>query len=155
LGTPQYVTRVRLAWDKSYARVFDIQLSDDATNWTTKYHTDAGAGGKQIVNLPANSRGRYVRMYGTQRARKGGYALFDFGVDTFTRVETSYDCSNAPAWSITSLHQVQLSGTTSCLQAFAQGNVAIGSCSNREGTIDAPVPSTFVAMSNGQIQAYP
>jgi hypothetical protein len=150
LGSSKYVTRVRFTWDTNYARSYEIQISDNAQTWTRVYGTTSGGGGTQTVTLPPNSAGRYVKLSATQRAlTTSGYALFDFGIDTFTSISTSYNCSTAPAWLVTSLQQIKLLGTSSCLQAAGVGTVTIGSCtSNREN-------STFFLMSNGQILSNP
>ena len=50
----------------------------DGTNWTTFYTTTTGTGGVQTLNVSAS--GRYIRMYGTQRATQYGYSLFEFQV---------------------------------------------------------------------------
>jgi hypothetical protein len=80
LGTSQTVCQVTLNWEAAYATAFQIQVSADATNWTTIYSTTTGTGGTQT--LPVTGTGRYVRMYGTARATPYGYSLWEFGVYT-------------------------------------------------------------------------
>ena len=46
--------------------------------WTDIYSTTSGSGGSQT--LPVSGSGRYVRMYGTQRATQWGYSLWEFQV---------------------------------------------------------------------------
>ena len=67
-----------LNWEAAYARAFQIQISADGTNWTTVYSTSSGTGGVQTI--PVSGSGRYVRMYGTQRATPYGYSLWEFQV---------------------------------------------------------------------------
>ena len=67
-----------LNWEAGYARAFQIQISADGTNWTTVYSTSSGTGGVQTI--PVSGSGRYVRMYGTQRATPYGYSLWEFQV---------------------------------------------------------------------------
>ena len=67
-----------LNWEAAYARAFQIQISADGTNWTTVYSTSSGTGGVQTI--PVSGSGRYVRMYGTQRATPWGYSLWEFQV---------------------------------------------------------------------------
>jgi len=69
---------VVLNWEAAYARAFQIQISADGTNWTTVYSTSSGTGGVQTI--PVSGSGRYVRMYGTQRATPYGYSLWEFQV---------------------------------------------------------------------------
>jgi beta-glucanase (GH16 family) len=73
------INRVRFYWENSYATSFQIQVSSDATNWTSIYSTTTGPGGVQ--NLTGLSgTGRYVRMYGTVRKTQYGYSLWEFEV---------------------------------------------------------------------------
>ncbi|HEX9016727.1 MAG TPA: discoidin domain-containing protein, partial [Chloroflexota bacterium] len=79
LGSSYNISSVTLMWETAYASAFQIQVSSDATNWTTIYSTTTGTGGTQ--NLTGLSgTGRYVRMYGTARATPYGYSLFEFQV---------------------------------------------------------------------------
>ncbi|MFJ7265484.1 discoidin domain-containing protein [Streptomyces sp. NPDC099050] len=78
LGSAATISRVSLVWEAAYAKAFQIQVSDDAANWTTLYGTTTGPGGTQ--NLTVSGTGRYVRMYGTQRATGYGYSLWEFQV---------------------------------------------------------------------------
>jgi hypothetical protein len=79
LGSTKQIASVMLSWEDSYAKAYQIQVSDDQTNWTTIYQTSDGKGGDvELTGLKGN--GRYVRMYGTQRALKYGYSLYEFAV---------------------------------------------------------------------------
>jgi hypothetical protein len=78
LGAVHSITKVALDWETAYAVAFQIQVSDDGTTWTDIYSTTSGGGGSQT--LPVSGSGRYVRMYGTQRATQWGYSLWEFQV---------------------------------------------------------------------------
>jgi beta-glucanase (GH16 family) len=78
LGAVHSISKVVLDWEAAYARAFQIQTSSDGTNWTTIYSTTTGTGGNQTVSVSGS--GRYVRMYGTQRATQYGYSLWEFQV---------------------------------------------------------------------------
>src|SRR5829696_3913717 len=81
LGTTATVTQVTLQWEAAYARAFQIQLAAAAGGpWTTVYSTTTGTGGTQT--LAVTGTGRYVRMYGTQRATTYGYSLWELQVRT-------------------------------------------------------------------------
>jgi hypothetical protein len=80
LGVTASITQVVLQWEAAYATAFQIQTSNDATNWTTIFATTTGTGGTQTVNVTGS--GRYVRMLGTARATQYGYSLWEFGVFT-------------------------------------------------------------------------
>jgi hypothetical protein len=79
LGATYNVSEVILDWENAYGKSYQIQVSNDATNWTAIYSTVNGAGG--IEDLTGLSGvGRYVRMYGTVRSGIYGYSLWEFEV---------------------------------------------------------------------------
>ncbi|MFI5730984.1 discoidin domain-containing protein [Kribbella sp. NPDC051587] len=78
LGTSATISQVQLSWEAAYATAFQIQVSADASNWTTVNTTTNGAGGNQTLNV--SGTGRYVRLVGTQRATQWGYSLWEFKV---------------------------------------------------------------------------
>jgi len=78
LGATHAISKVVLNWEAAYGKAYQIQTSNDATNWTTIYSTTSSTGGVQTLNVSGS--GRYVRMYGTQRATQYGYSLWEFQV---------------------------------------------------------------------------
>ncbi|MEV4412811.1 family 20 glycosylhydrolase [Catellatospora sp. NPDC049609] len=79
LGSTRTVNRVRINWEAAYGKSYEIQVSDDAVNWTPIYSTTTGDGGvDDLTGL--SGTGRYVRMYGTQRGTVYGYSIWDFNV---------------------------------------------------------------------------
>ncbi len=78
LGQSADITQVVLTWEAAYAKAFQIQVSADATTWTSIYSTTTATGGTQTLNITGT--GRYVRMYGTARATGYGYSLYEFQV---------------------------------------------------------------------------
>jgi hexosaminidase len=78
LGSTQPIGRVVLRWETAYGRGYQIQTSNDASAWTTIYSTTTGDGG--VDDLMVSGTGRYVRMYGTQRATQWGYSLWEFEI---------------------------------------------------------------------------
>jgi len=78
LGATHTISNAVLYWEAAYAKAFQIQVSADGTNWTTIYSTTTGTGGTQTI--PLSGTGRYIRMYGTQRATGYGYSLWEFQV---------------------------------------------------------------------------
>ena len=80
LGTSQKICQVGLQWEGAYGKAFQIQVSNDATNWTTVYSTTSGTGGTQTLTPTVGASGRYVRMNGSQRATVYGYSLYEFRV---------------------------------------------------------------------------
>jgi len=78
LGAVTTIHHVQLAWESAYGKAYQIQVSNDGTNWSTVYSTTAGDGG--FDDLAITASGRYVRMYGTARGSTYGYSLYEFGV---------------------------------------------------------------------------
>jgi hypothetical protein len=78
LGATHSICRVVLNWEAAYATAYQLQTSNDGTTWTTIYSTTTGDGG--IDDLTVSGSGRFVRMYGTQRATPYGYSLWEFQV---------------------------------------------------------------------------
>jgi|GEM_PF-1439715 len=82
LGSTQAIGHVTLRWEAAYGKSYQIQTSNDATNWTTIYSTTTGDGGVDDLTGLTGS-GRYVRMNGTVRALTlYGYSLWEFEVYT-------------------------------------------------------------------------
>ncbi len=79
LGSTQSIGQVRLYWETAYGSSYQIQVSNDASTWTTVYRTTNGAGGYENINFAPVSA-RYVRMYGTQRGTVFGYSLYEFQI---------------------------------------------------------------------------
>lgn len=75
LGSTVTLNRVVLRWEAAYGRAYQVQVSNDGTNWTTIFSTTTGDGG--VDDLAVNGSGRYLRMYGTQRATQWGYSLWE------------------------------------------------------------------------------
>ncbi len=99
LGATATISQVVLQWETAYATAFQIQVSPDASTWTTIYSTTTGTGGTQTLNV--SGTGRYVRMYGTARGTPYGYSLWEFQVygtaGTGTACNTTDAALNHPA----------------------------------------------------------
>jgi len=78
LGARKDIKRVILHWETAYGKAYQIQVSDDAVNWTDVYSTTAGDG--EVDNLGMSASGRYVRIIGTQRGGEWGYSLWELEV---------------------------------------------------------------------------
>jgi len=79
LGATYTISEVVLYWEAAYGKSYQIQVSSDATNWTTIYSTTTGLGGTEDL-AGLSGTGRYVRMYGTARGTVYGYSLWEFQV---------------------------------------------------------------------------
>jgi hypothetical protein len=78
LGAVSTITRVVLNWEAAYGRAYRIEVSSDATSWTSIYSTATGTGG--INDLSVSGSGRYLRLFGTQRGTVYGYSLWELQV---------------------------------------------------------------------------
>jgi hypothetical protein len=139
LGATYSLTSVVLRWETAYGKAFQIQVSPDASTWTTLYTTTTGTGSVQTI--PVSGSGRYIRMYGTVRNTQWGYSLWEFEVyagnlptNTFTPTSTSTR-TNTPT-SITSTPTSTLSRTLTPTQTGTPStNIALrkpATCSSLE-----------------------
>ncbi|WP_051760709.1 discoidin domain-containing protein [Herbidospora cretacea] len=78
LGQTRSISRVRLQWEAAYGRQYRVETSNDNSSWTVVNTQTAGDGG--VDDLAVTGTGRYVRIYGTQRATAWGYSLWEFDV---------------------------------------------------------------------------
>ncbi|MGA5127016.1 discoidin domain-containing protein [Streptomyces pseudogriseolus] len=78
LGQRSGLSRVVLTWEGAYGRSYQIQASDDGTDWRTLKTVTGGDGGRD--ELAVTGSGRYVRMLGTERSGGYGYSLWEFQV---------------------------------------------------------------------------
>jgi hypothetical protein len=78
LGSSQPVCRVGLNWEAAFSSAFQIQVSDNATSWTTVYSTATSTGGNQTLDVTGT--GRYLRVNGTARATQYGHSLWELSV---------------------------------------------------------------------------
>lgn len=79
LGQSQAIRRVRLLWEAAFAKSYQVQVSEDNVHWTDIYKTTNGQGGDEDL-MGLTGQGRYVRMYGTERAIRFGYSLYEMKV---------------------------------------------------------------------------
>ncbi|MCC3371969.1 polysaccharide lyase family 8 super-sandwich domain-containing protein [Cohnella sp. REN36] len=111
LGASQSIEKVTLHWETAYAKEYQIQVSDNTTDWKTVYSTTSGDGDiDEIIFEPVNAR--YVRMYGTKRATTYGYSLWEFkvyGAETVQRVPARLELQATPS-SVTVGDDVSVSG---------------------------------------------
>jgi len=171
------IDQVTLVWEAAYARSFQIQVSADASAWTTIFSTTTGTGGTQT--LAVTGTGRYVRMFGTVRATGYGYSLWElqvFGtiggpppsgspISEFRPVSaSSWEGGNAPGaaldgrtntrWS--SLFsdpqwiQVDLGGTATINRVVLSWETAFGRAYRIEVSTNGSLWTTIYSTSTGQ-----
>ncbi|WP_411105034.1 discoidin domain-containing protein [Streptomyces sp. cmx-4-9] len=78
LGASRNLSRVVLTWEGAFGKNYDIQVSDDGTNWRTAASVTGSDGGTDEIAVSGS--GRYVRMKGLVRSGGYGYSLWEFQV---------------------------------------------------------------------------
>lgn len=72
------IKTLALFWETAYAVEYDVQLSDDGTNWTTVYEQIDGSGGNDFI--PLNHRASFIRLRTHRRATEWGNSLYEVAV---------------------------------------------------------------------------
>ncbi len=78
LGSMYTLAEILLYWETAYAKAYTVQLSNDNVVFKTIFAENAGNGG--IDTIVTTEQGRYIKIYGTQRATQWGYSLFEIVV---------------------------------------------------------------------------
>ena len=78
LGATYAVDQVSLNWEAAYARAFTIEVSTNATTWSTVHSTTTSAGGTQTLAVSGSAR--YVRLNLTTRSTQWGYSLWELSL---------------------------------------------------------------------------
>ncbi|MFF2274487.1 discoidin domain-containing protein [Agromyces sp. NPDC058126] len=78
LGESQPLSRVTVTWERSAAKAYEVQLSDDGQTWRTVWSTTTGDGGLDTASFAPTSA-RYVRVHCTERTTKYGYSIWELG----------------------------------------------------------------------------
>ncbi|MGH7969382.1 MAG: discoidin domain-containing protein, partial [Limisphaerales bacterium] len=102
LGNAFPIGSVRLSWGSAYAKAFELDVSPNATAWSTVYSTSTGSGGTQTISL-VTTNARYVRVYGTQQGNSSGYSLAELAVFSALTAPT---ITNLPATGIQSARAI-------------------------------------------------
>ncbi|MCJ7774694.1 MAG: discoidin domain-containing protein, partial [Desulfobacterales bacterium] len=77
LGEIKSFYGLKIYWETAYARSYDIQVSNDASGWTTVYSTTLGNGGYPNNISFGTQSARYVRIYCYQRATEWGNSIWE------------------------------------------------------------------------------
>lgn len=82
-GKSELITRVNIVWEAAHAREYLLQVSEDASTWTTiKTVTDSAGGTEDLSGFAG--QGRYLRMQGVKRAGGYGYSIEEIQAFTGT-----------------------------------------------------------------------
>src|SRR6185295_15574247 len=78
LGNQYNITSVKITWSSSYGKNYTIDVSNNATSWTT---IKSISNNTSLTNTNSvTGTGRYVRIYGTQRGTTSGYSIYELQV---------------------------------------------------------------------------
>ncbi len=113
LGSTQSIGKVFLSWETAYAKSYEVQASNDGSNWTTLYSTTAGKGGvEHLVGL--HGSGRYLRLNLTARGTQYGYSLYEVEVYPDSSIDVpAGDLATGRPVSVTSTETSAFPGTYS------------------------------------------
>lgn len=79
LGKEMRIEAVQLHWETACASRYELQTSNDGKKWTVLHAQNNGQG--QVEEISGlNGLGRYVRLWGLERATDWGYSLWEFEV---------------------------------------------------------------------------
>ena len=79
LGANKAIDRVTLRWESAFGAAYQLQTSNDGTQWTTVRDVTNGNGATDDFTA-LGAHGRFVRVFGTRRGTQWGYSLFELQV---------------------------------------------------------------------------
>lgn len=79
LDAVQRINQIKLFWEAAFGKTYEIQVSDDAENWTTVYTENNGDGELDDIMIDAVET-RYVKMNGLTRGTEFGFSLLELEV---------------------------------------------------------------------------
>ena len=85
LGCIQTINKVILRWKMGFARNYTIDISDDATAWTTVFTAINSEGGYEEIGFRPVSA-RFVRVHGATAIKGKSYSLHEFEVHNTNRI---------------------------------------------------------------------
>ncbi len=80
LGASFEISKVVLNWEDAYGAEYDIDVSFDGMQWQTIHEERNGQEGIREINVEDPVEGRFVRMYGYERATEWGFSIYEFEV---------------------------------------------------------------------------
>jgi hypothetical protein len=78
LGQPYNLSHATLTWEAAAASAYQLQTSNDGTNWTTVYSNSNSP--QDIQDTALSGSGRYVRVYATGRVSQYGDSLYELAL---------------------------------------------------------------------------
>jgi hypothetical protein len=78
LGQQYNINHATLTWEAAAAAAYQIQTSNDGSNWTTIATNNNSP--EDLQDLSLNGTGRYIRVYATARTSQYGDSLYELAV---------------------------------------------------------------------------
>ncbi|KPL90286.1 discoidin domain-containing protein [Herpetosiphon geysericola] len=94
-STNATINRVRILWEAAFAADYQIQISNDRSNWTTLRSVVGNTQTNNDYNLTPVT-GRYLRINMTKKATEYGYSIWELEVYGCNAGNPSYDPAPAP-----------------------------------------------------------
>ncbi|WP_110515230.1 discoidin domain-containing protein [Herpetosiphon llansteffanensis] len=94
-STNATINRVRILWEAAYAADYQIQISNDRSNWTNLRSVVGNTQTSNDYNLTPVT-GRYLRINMTKKATEYGYSIWELEVYGCNAGNPSYDPAPAP-----------------------------------------------------------
>ena len=85
------LTGARIYWEASAAKGYEVQVSQNGSDWIRAYYTSGGDGG--IDDIPFQATARYVRMYSHSRVSQFGNSIWEF--ELFGTIRTGIEGTHA------------------------------------------------------------
>lgn len=79
LEQSQKIETVVIKWEQAFAKMFEVQVSEDAIKWKTVYTQTNSKGGLEEINFKP-VKARYVRINASKRATEYGYSIYEMEV---------------------------------------------------------------------------
>ena len=80
LGATYSVSKVIIKWEAANASIYQIQGSDNNSNWTTLSNQTGGVFGARTDTVNISGSYRYIRMLGQAKSSAYGYSIYEMEV---------------------------------------------------------------------------
>jgi hypothetical protein len=162
LGTTATIDRVVLNWEAAYAKSYQVQVSSNASTWTSLFSTTSGDGG--VDDLAVSGSGRYVRILCTKRGTSYGYSLWELQVygtagggscSTLPSVPTGLSSPGKTSSSVDLAWNASTPGANCTVQyRVFQGGTQVTQVSGTSATVSGLSASTTYSFTVGAINQF-
>ncbi|MBN1384742.1 MAG: glycoside hydrolase family 3 C-terminal domain-containing protein [Elusimicrobia bacterium] len=71
------ISSIKIVWEAASAKVYEIQVSKDGSDWKNVATVNDGAEGEERIIKFEPVKTKYVRIYGKERTTKWGYSIWE------------------------------------------------------------------------------